>query len=63
MPKFEVTVERPNGDWLYWRGEYKDFQAACESAIDSWMLTGTRLIRVERMADYQVSGPPPVTKG
>ena len=31
---YEVTIRLPNGDWMFWRGDYPDFQSACEAGID-----------------------------
>ena len=48
MKTYEITIERPNGDWSYWRAEYPDFQVACEAGLVKDPSQG-RLLRVERI--------------
>jgi hypothetical protein len=44
---YEITFkQKSNGDWLWWRIEAADFQAACENALQS-RRDDLRLIRVE----------------
>lgn len=54
MKTYEITVECTNGDWRWWRIEARDFQAACENAMQSiptWkgdaVLDGARLVKIE----------------
>jgi hypothetical protein len=47
---YELTYATPNGDWHYWRMEAKDFQAACENALQNAKVRPhLRLIRIENL--------------
>lgn len=56
LKTYELTFECPNGDWHYWNISAPDYQAACESALESVshfsedpILKGARLFRIEKM--------------
>ena len=46
MAYYEVTIEIPNGDWQWWRGEYRDFHEAAASGMGR---ADARLIRVKQL--------------
>ena len=59
MENYEITIAKPNGDWVYWRTFAQDFQDAVEQALQSTLLRDrARLIRVERLSSPDEGSKP-----
>jgi len=57
MPIWQLTYELPNGNWVWFDIRSRDFQSACENALQGAKVRedeGFRLIRVEHMPENYV---------
>jgi hypothetical protein len=47
LTEYEITIEMPNGDWLWWRQPCRDFHDACLSGIQGANKREARLHHIE----------------
>ena len=49
MTNYEITVELPNGDWVWTRRLFNDFHNMLASALDFAIVRGGRVHHIERL--------------
>jgi hypothetical protein len=56
MPYYEITIELQNGDWEYWKGEYRDYHDAAKQGLDSAKVRKARLYSVALIPGPKIVG-------
>jgi hypothetical protein len=56
MPEYEITIELQNGDWEWWRGEYRDYHDASNQALASAKLRKARLFSIAQIPGPKIVG-------
>lgn len=56
MTKYEITIELPNGDWVWTRCEVSDFHTLITHALDYALSRGGRVHHVEKLGANPPTG-------